>query len=579
MRSPRPKYLPRRPLFIPMGAGYRDTIHGFLQGVLQKDRDRHIKILLLAMTYSTNADSISAEERAQNLLDAEKRRQKVEEECAAIVPGNYYEVTVAPIFTRADALDPDHLHYFTADLSAIFFLGGDQTVAMQVIANTPIERALADAYARGVPICGTSAGSSLLCRVMMGGYNDPYNRDSALVPQAVSVWNTAEQRGLDFGIPNAILDQHFFQRSRMARLLNAIIRPDVPHVGIGLDAYTGLFVRDGALLDNVFGLYTVTVLDGETFNSMHSAGFRGTGGTLSVRNVLVHLLAPGKFSYDLRQRRHSLAAAPRRLKRAFPALTLPREAGILILGGNLRDPHSPHTYAILRRFLREAGQHVLIVAAGFESEEAARLPVDPFVDFFNSQKLTVRVFGDETQLPETDYDSIIFIGANQALLHPEVFATIKQKWQRGMPLLADNAAAALLGSYYAAHGPTPDDEHAAENDVQGSFKQGATSIKPGLGLLPLLIEPRVMGNNRWGRLFSLAYNHPDTLALGLADNTAVIIDQQGARALGENAVFVLDLRQSRRALGSSGLFVIANGLLDVFAGGEALTPEDAYAHP
>lgn len=574
MRRTRTK---RRPLFIPMGAGYKDTIYGFLEGVLEKDRDRDIKILLLAMTYSTHAETITDEERAQNLNDAENRRLKVEQECRAIAPGNTYHVVVAPIFTRSDALNPENLQYFTDDLSAIFFLGGDQTIAMAAIANTLVEKALGEAYARGVPICGTSAGSSLLCKVMMGGYNDPFDRHSALVPEAVEVWNTPERRGLRFGIQDAILDQHFFQRSRMARLLNAIIRPDVPNVGIGLDAYTGAFVRSGTLIDNVFGLYTVAILDGETYDSARAAGFRGTGGTLSVRNVLVHLLAPGRFSYDLQKRRHSLASPPRQLKRAFDGLRLPKGAGTLILGGNLRDPSSPHCFAILRRFLREAGSHILVVVSGCPSQDAARRAADPFVDFLKGKTLTVRVFGDETQLPDTDYTSVIFIGADQSLMRLEALASIKDQWLHGMPVLADNAAAALLGAYFTPHAPTPDDEREAEADVQGSFKQGAVQMRAGLGFLPLLIEPRVMGNNRWGRLFSLVYNHPHLLALGIADNTAVVIDRRGARALGENAVFTFDLRHAKRALGTNGLFVIANALMDVYAGGEEITPTDASA--
>ncbi len=568
----------RRPLFIPMGAGYKDTIHGFLEGVLQKDRDRRIDILLLAMTYSTDAETISAEERAQNLSDADNRRLKVEQECRDIAPHNEYHVVVAPIFTRDDAFNAENLHYFTDDLSAIFFLGGDQTVAMEAIVNTPIEKALGEAYARGVPICGTSAGSSLLCKVMMGGYNDPFDRDTALVPEAVEVWNTAERRGLRFGIENAILDQHFFQRSRMARLLNAIIRPDVPHIGIGLDAYTGAFVRGGTLIDNVFGLYTVAILDGETYDSARTAGFRGTGGTLSVRNVLVHLLAPGKFSYDLQHRRHSLAPVPRQLQRRFNSLRLPKGAGTLILGGNLRDPQSPHVAAILRRFARIAGKNILVVVSGYASDEDARKATDPFVDFFKGKAVTVRVFGEEKTVPDNDYTGILFIGADQSLLRLEVLSQLKQQWLSGTPLLADNAAAAALGACYTPHPPTPDDEREAEADVQGSFKQGATQIKEGLGFLPIVIEPRVMGNNRWGRLFSLAYNHPELLALGIADNTAVVIDRRGARAMGENAVFVFDLQHAKRALGTNGLFVIANAVMDVYAGGEDITPTDASAH-
>jgi hypothetical protein len=75
-----------------------------------------------------------------------------------------------------------------------------------------------------------------------------------------------------------------------------------------------------------------------------------------------------------------------------------------------------------------------------------------------------------------------------------------------------------------------------------------------------------------GNLFALAYNHPDQLAIGLTSNAALIISEDGAEVVGENAIINLDFSQATLALGDNGAIVVANGLLDSFAPGEKVEP-------
>ncbi len=85
-------------------------------------------------------------------------------------------------------------------------------------------------------------------------------------------------------------------------------------------------------------------------------------------------------------------------------------------------------------------------------------------------------------------------------------------------------------------------------------------------------------NNRWGRLFSLAYTHPKLLAFGISDNTAIELTQHGAQVLGENALISLDLRRANFDRGNNHAFVIANGFMDVFAPQDRIVPEKADIH-
>ncbi|MBP7689686.1 MAG: Type 1 glutamine amidotransferase-like domain-containing protein, partial [Thermoflexales bacterium] len=225
---------------IPIGDGYAEIYAGFVKEAIANAQNGQVNILVLPLTYSTNPTSITETERTDNTRDAEERRAQIESACQAAA-NNRVTCTaiVAPIYTRTDASDPSIIKYFLVDLSAIFILGGDQTIGMQIVAGTPLEDELTKAYQNGVIVAGTSAGGGMLSATMLDGYNKDFAVANALDFGAPIVWNTSTQRGLTFGVTEAIVDQRFYQDNRLGRLLNALSLPNVPHVGVGIDAYTG----------------------------------------------------------------------------------------------------------------------------------------------------------------------------------------------------------------------------------------------------------------------------------------------------------------------------------------------------
>jgi len=565
----------------PIGGGYADVYAGYCARVVSLARNNQVNILVLGMTYSTNAQSITEAERQVNLRDAEERRFQVEQACQRAAPaGVTSRAVLAPIFTRSDAMDEQQVRqYFSDDLTAVFFLGGDQKVAMQVIAGTPLEAALQAAYARGVAIGGTSAGSGLQAATMLADYNPNFAADNALDFGAPEVWNTAERHGLPFGLQAAILDQHFQQRGRIGRLLNALALPDVPHVGVGVDAYTGVWVADETRLQDVFGLYVVTILDEETYHAAQGVRYVGKDHTLSLRNVLVHLLAPGDFSYDLQSRQHSLQPAPTTLQRDFAALRAPVGAGPLFVGGNLTGQKLQHP--AVQQFLQAAGgdqAQLLVVAVGYPSQRSALTAAEEILKAWGGKGQALALMPGETLTIPAESTGVWVIGKDQSLVEPTGLLALAEAWRAGKPLLMDNAAAALAGSFYSAHPPTPRESEQAEVATQGAFLAGRTRLQPGLGLVPACFEPQLLNDNRVGRMFSLAYNHPELVTFALMQDAVIVVTDTGAQVLGENAVLALDLRQATLALGDNQGFVIANGLLDVFAPGdaiEALSVEEA----
>ncbi|MBI5563284.1 MAG: cyanophycinase, partial [Chloroflexi bacterium] len=445
------------------------------------------------------------------------------------------------------------------------------------------------AYQNGVIVAGTSAGGGLLSATMLGGYTENFAAANALNFGAPDVWNTSARRGLSFGVTSAIVDQHFHQDNRFGRLLNALSLPNVPHVGVGVDAYTGVNVYDGARLQDVFGLYTVTVLDAETYHAADAVQYHGPANTLSLRNVLVQLLAPGRASYDLTRRATTLQAqalTPRaKLDRTFSALTLPKDAGPLLLAGDLSDNIASST--VLKRFAELADnprRRILIVATGYDSDQAAQTLAEAYAAALNMPADIVVIPDRAVAQPlvvTKDVTGIILLAHDQSKVKTPALSLIEAAWRSGLPLLADNGGAAMAGRFFAAQAPTPDDAGAAEIAIQTAFIQDTTPISNGLNLLNVMIEPQVLSDNRWGRLFSLAYNHPDVIALGLTGDTALELTADGARVIGDNAVIALDLRTAQRALGAGDQFIIVNGLLDVFAPGDEVKPvtADTQAQP
>jgi cyanophycinase len=573
-------------LLMPIGGGYADTFPSLIKAAAGRARGSSVSIVVLPVTYSSNASSITEAERKLNLSDAEKRRAQLEAACNRGVPaGKRCHVTLAPVFTRADAEDPKNVALINPDLAAVFFLGGDQTVAARALVDTPLEQALADAYHRGVLIAGTSAGLSVQSQDMIAGYQGKSGPSDGLNKGTLDLWDSANRRGLDFGITNAVMEQHFWERGRLPRLLNALAQPGVPGVGIGVDTYTGALISDGSCLEGISGRYTVAVLDAEAFGAAKRASYPHD--ILSIHNVLFHLLAPGDFSFDINTRMTSLAAPPKTLRRDFDMLRLQDGAGPLLVAGNLlraangQTPASvPADSPVLKRFVELAGgKTIYILATGYPSNETAQAAADLYAKALGTPTRTVIVKSDSSAAIPTDsasYGGILVIAPDQSTINSDRLAPVKNAWLSGKPLLLDNAAAALAGAFYAAQKPTPKptmQQPKADMDyIQNAFIDGSTKMAKGLGLLPVTVEPRLLADFRWGRLVALAHEHPDLPAFGIADQTALEVSRNGSTVIGTNGVVALDLRAAKLSLGTNKAYVFANGLLDTFAPGEAVQP-------
>ena len=123
----------------------------------------------------------------------------------------------------------------------IFISGGDQSRFMKVVSNTPVFKAIHQAYQNGSTVAGTSAGAAVMCENMITGNQKLESKYTATFDN-IRYDNLETAIGLGL-IKNVIIDQHFLKRSRYNRLLSGLVEFPT-HIGIGIDESTAIIVRN-----------------------------------------------------------------------------------------------------------------------------------------------------------------------------------------------------------------------------------------------------------------------------------------------------------------------------------------------
>jgi cyanophycinase len=187
---------------------------------------------------------------------------------------------------RAEAEDPA-VAASLATATGVFLTGGNQLRLTSIVAGTRLDSGLHLAHDRGAVIAGTSAGASALAAHMLAF------GDSGATPRH-GIVQLAAGLGL---VPDAVVDQHFEQRTRLGRLLSAIAQsPSL--VGLGLDEDTCAIVYPDRTME-VVGRGSVTVVDG---SHMETDAYRLRGRRpMMVTGAVLHSIPTG-YWFDLRAR-------------------------------------------------------------------------------------------------------------------------------------------------------------------------------------------------------------------------------------------------------------------------------------
>lgn len=574
---------------VPIGGGYEPlALQSFAAQVIEQASGETVDLFVVPSSYGD-----APEDREENLALAQSRTDQIEAECAAVVDLAVFpegcEATLLPLLAREDALDPATSTALTdPDTDGVWILGGDQVLAMQVLANTPAEEHLAQAYEGGVVVGGTSAGNAVESRTMGAGYPAPgwpYNaleRDMSLV-----FWGddlASDERGLSFGSTEVILDQHFYERGRFGRLLSWTAQSaerygDGGKVGVGVDWATGLAIEDNTLLTDPFGYSSSAIID---LSSASTPEWVGPADTLSVRSVLTHLMAPGAgMSYAVPDRVVTLdgTAVPAQARSPLPPLTT-RGPGSLWLGGGQNGDADSQVLGEFVDALSPRGRSstdVLLVAAGYASaadaSAAAATYEQGLLDLGWSGGVDVVVHGQDRLDTRTVARAagVLVIGGDQALMDtavadPAFARALGQAVRRPGPVMTDGAATAVMGERYVTN---PDPETGVADKAIAAFRADGSQFADGLGIVDgLTLEPTLTYDYRWGRLYGAAYDDPSLVSVGISELTALRLDRSGGAVTGERSVIAVDGSHAVWAVGDNGALAAANVWMDVFGPGD-----------
>ncbi len=200
-------------------------------------------------------------------------------------------IEILDIRDREQCDDP-LVQSYVENCTGVFMTGGDQLRLCGLLADTPLMQIVRQRAQRGeITLAGTSAGAAVMGQYMIAGGGSGESPNRSLVDMTT---------GLNI-IPEVIVDQHFHNRNRMARLMSAIAAyPD--RLGIGIDEDTcAVFEGDGLL--EVIGKGCVTILDPAELTHTNHPNIGATD-PISIGNLRLHILSHSD-RYDL-HKRHAL---------------------------------------------------------------------------------------------------------------------------------------------------------------------------------------------------------------------------------------------------------------------------------
>lgn len=194
-------------------------------------------------------------------------------------------IEVLDIRDRDHGEDPRWKSYIES-CTGVFMTGGDQLRLCGLLADTPVMDLVRQRAQLGeITLAGTSAGAAVMGHHMIAGGGSGESPNRSLVDMAT---------GLGI-LPGIIVDQHFHNRNRMARLISAVsMHPD--RYGIGIDEDTcALFESDSTF--RVLGKGVVTVVDPGEATYTNQADISADD-PISLHNLRVHYLTYGD-RYDI----------------------------------------------------------------------------------------------------------------------------------------------------------------------------------------------------------------------------------------------------------------------------------------
>jgi cyanophycinase-like exopeptidase len=378
------------------------------------------------------------------------------------------------------------------------------------------------------------------------------------------------------------------QRGRLARLLQAVKELPTSHIGVGLDNATAAVIEDGASVYDVTGLTAAAVVDLDSYGAAGASSY--PVGILSLRNGALHLLPPGDNSYDLDSQTPTLGgnpvAAPDLAGRNLDFVAGPDNSALFIAGDLTADTAGPVVQAFAALASAQQGQ-TLVVGLGDPNGSGQSLASNWKEPLRRAGIRRVEAVSLTPGMSQKALDAVkrqvqnagaLMIVSDQQeyvaeLIDELAYVELVGRWTAGVPVLLDNGAAAAAGQWMSAN-PMPTSDELEDQGSESFLLSGSpyvVEVRAGLGMiLGAAFEPRALVDYRYGRLASLIHADNDLVTFGIDQATALLITDEGAVALGDNGVLVVDGRYAELGEGTNDAIAAAWLLVDTYAPGETL---------
>ncbi|MDB4862857.1 cyanophycinase [Pirellulaceae bacterium] len=390
------------------------------------------------------------------------------------------------------------------EATGVWFVGGIQQRIIDRYVGTSFEEELDQLLQRGGVVGGTSAGAAIQSGLAIVGGSRRPQLDT----------------GFDL-LPGAVIDQHFTERDRRARLQNAI-RKHATKVGLGIDEDTALLVDRRFM--KVVGAGAVTAVLP-----------RGRKGQQEIV----------KYSADSLIDLTSLRRMVRdRQLPVFPAAKMTEpivEKGTLMIVGGGRMP-----LELVKEFVAAAGgedAHIVVLPTSMPDP----LPEDYGKRMFEAggaKNITVlrqrersAVESEEMLEALKNADGVWFGGGRQwrfvdAYEHTKAYPLIHAVLAKGGVIGGSSAGASIQGDYLARANPL------GNRDIM------APGYEKGFGFLPgSAIDQHFKQRNRFKDMTSLVDKYPQLLGIGIDEGTALIVKGRIGAVKGDGAVHFYDRRR------------------------------------
>jgi cyanophycinase len=250
---------------------------------------------------------------------------------------------------------------------------------------------------------------------------------------------------------------------------------------------------------------------------------------------------------------------------------------LVIIGGGLRSENEPVYQAVLDGRWGEGPLCVLPTASGTPSSA-----MEGYVDAFDAlggpgtaEGILLTVDNrDEAASVETANrlrrcSGFFFTGGIQSrivdvfLPGGEPSASYHALWERfqaGAVVSGSSAGAAVMSDPMIAGGSSGG---ALRRGIQSNSEGDGVWLAMGLGFLgSAMVDQHFLARGRWARLFvGVMGSEEDSLGFGIDENTALVVEGDSARVVGESGVVFLDARFAVREHGGNGGYGVRMYLL------------------